>query len=30
MVKVTLFRARKELKEFITLHWTAWANGMNT
>jgi len=23
MVKVTLFRARKELKEFITLHWTA-------
>jgi RNA polymerase sigma-70 factor (ECF subfamily) len=22
MVKVTLFRARKELKEFITLHWT--------
>lgn len=23
MVKVTLFRARKELKEFITQHWTA-------
>ena len=23
MVQVTLFRARKDLKEFITLHWTA-------